>query len=468
MAGHGDGLLHDPMDVDEEERHIFPRFPELPTEVRQLIWEQAALHPRLIEVDNNNSSLTAHWTQGILPIWLDHPCVSVAKSAVVPPAVLHATHESRSLAMGSYIMINLHHGTTSGRFVYYNPDADIVHVGRRACMCTLFVLSRIFSSLARIAINLSHERYGEIPKCSAIDHWDPFASSTAWHVDSFEHTRMLRILHGFQDYTPTIGPLRPYQPGFDNLQEVFFVADDHVLDAIISSEVSDKLFPKIVPFVSDGSSSHIDEAVELVPCPPVDKSMKWMKSFVGDARHRSGAWGIPVDDRNKWHGNSGPTFHYVKPVFRPLSCTAHEQYRIKVPEDIRIRDILKAADLYMARNIDIYYVYNRGADCVVSMRGAREDVEDAKRRLIQLYKEAPSFAPEYIAKYRTTDDPERAEQKKDQASAACCRLHEQGIINTSNNFFAAVEGLFWLTYPEEEEEVYEEEDEEEFSMDDWD
>ncbi len=67
---------------------------------------------------------------------------------------MHVCRESRAEGMRVYIMVKFDvlEDKTKERWIYYNPDADILHFGPNACFETIVRISQLGLRIPRVAI----------------------------------------------------------------------------------------------------------------------------------------------------------------------------------------------------------------------------------------------------------------------------------------------------------------------------
>jgi hypothetical protein len=164
--------------------------------------------------------------------------VRVAKSSRRPPAMLHANREARYEGMWFYIVARFEIcESDEERWVYYNPEADIVFFRRRTSTdYTMTKLFRTALTIPRVAVEFS----------------DPINSENSSYEMSDVDARM-RALSGYTQmafFTPSPAKM----PGCKGLQEIFWVLE------------ADGLDPKF---------DVIDECVQIRPFDPREIAWGW-------------------------------------------------------------------------------------------------------------------------------------------------------------------------------------------------
>ncbi|KAI9644721.1 hypothetical protein NHQ30_006747 [Ciborinia camelliae] len=104
--------------------NAFPRFSELPLELRVLIWELAAFQKRILELNY---------------------CIVDEKFANFgpPPAILHTSKESREVALRFY---NMSFGTDKQPAdIYFNPVCDTIYLSSRQYVDEVTAIAKHFS-----------------------------------------------------------------------------------------------------------------------------------------------------------------------------------------------------------------------------------------------------------------------------------------------------------------------------------
>ncbi|PVH84883.1 hypothetical protein DL98DRAFT_71869 [Cadophora sp. DSE1049] len=108
------------INVDEYKEPTFHGFPNLPLELRTLIWNDAIRTPRVITISRTTRMVQVAGT----PYKLHQPCAMVGITDAYPPAVLHVNKESREFALKGYQYA--FHGRLR-RPIYFNFAADYLH-----------------------------------------------------------------------------------------------------------------------------------------------------------------------------------------------------------------------------------------------------------------------------------------------------------------------------------------------------
>ncbi|KAF7950950.1 uncharacterized protein EAE97_002502 [Botrytis byssoidea] len=104
--------------------NTFPHFLDLPLELRVQIWELAAFHKRILELNYDI---------------VDKKFVNYGP----PPAILHTNRESRKIALQSY---NMSFGTdTQPADIYFNPVCDTIYFSSRQYVDEVMAIAKHFS-----------------------------------------------------------------------------------------------------------------------------------------------------------------------------------------------------------------------------------------------------------------------------------------------------------------------------------
>jgi hypothetical protein len=193
----------------------FTLFPELAAELRAKIWYWAAQHPRLIEIEYVPASDPSN-TPG------SHPEHRVCPKSRRPPTLLHINRESREEAMKVYRLrtFDSDQRNSSQRYIYFNPDADIVYFGEKNCFATMI---RVFMQATRDGEEIPRVAIEIMKRCSAYTcPHDQLMRSYFGLVDE------MKILHGF---APKVGVDSAQQwNGCPGLREGFLVVKSRLWD----------------------------------------------------------------------------------------------------------------------------------------------------------------------------------------------------------------------------------------------
>jgi hypothetical protein len=167
--------------------------------------------------------------------------VRVAKGSRRPPAMLHANREARYEGMWINIMARFEIcKSDEERWVYYNPEADIVFFWRRTSTdCTMTNLFRTALTIPRVAVEFSN----------------PINSEHSFYAMSDVDARM-RALSGYTQMA-FFASSPAKMPGCKGLREIFWVLG------------ADSLDPKF---------DVIDECVEIRPFDPREIAWGWTSS----------------------------------------------------------------------------------------------------------------------------------------------------------------------------------------------
>jgi len=147
-------------------------------------------------------------------------CRRVCPISRQPPAVFHVSHEAREEAQKNYQLRTFDTKTSNQteRYVWYNPDCDILYFGEASCISTmLFTLSdQPRLPIPRVAITISGKG-GSKCQCDYDD--------GAYGADI--DIRMMQALHGL--FPPSIRESDSFRwPGCLGLTEVFFVVPSNL------------------------------------------------------------------------------------------------------------------------------------------------------------------------------------------------------------------------------------------------
>ena len=195
-------------------------FPTLPAELRLKIWGFAMNEPRLIEIEygpNRDNEDGSGLSMG------NHQWTRVCPRSTRPPTVLQVCQEGREEGQKYYHQrtFETKADNSKERYIYYNPDADIIYFGDNTCISTIIRLPCQAKSdgIPRVAINNT----GKILMCCD---WDDSDSGTVMGYGFDGGISPLQALHGI-DKDVAEGNDWAW-PGYAGLKEVYFVVKSNL------------------------------------------------------------------------------------------------------------------------------------------------------------------------------------------------------------------------------------------------
>lgn len=140
----------------------FEPFPKLPTELQVKIWGYAVWIPRTIEVPGKHG--TARNTTNDREAARKHSrSYRLSKRSCVPPAILHACHNSREEAQRAYKkyffrpLRNKINKPREFSYTWSNPETDILLIGSSACERTMTYLFQDNNDLRKVIVMAEDE-----------------------------------------------------------------------------------------------------------------------------------------------------------------------------------------------------------------------------------------------------------------------------------------------------------------------
>ncbi|KUJ18881.1 uncharacterized protein LY89DRAFT_775060 [Mollisia scopiformis] len=324
--------------------NTFHCFPTLPSELRLKIWSMVANQRRIIEFRHTGN----------------RPRVCSRSSK--PPAVLHTNYESRTEGLKFYEPREFDKRQLPKK-CYYNPKADILLIGRdsdTAAIYYTFQRYRRDGPIPRVAVMLTDicEKGGTV--------WNPTKRT-------YEKLSILQAIHGFAEDIPGVGSQR--RGGCVGLKEISFIVDSSLWPVAAGKIDSSTTFR---PAIREALGRR-DALLKLRLCNEISGLVK----------------NLGLDGKNTWVGKDKPTLKFVS--FAPTSVSGEVYDGLAV--DLENMSLLEKNDWAVIKQLESSTGCKfeiPGEEYLgvseIGLFGERKNVSAAKREILKLLEDTPSFS----------------------------------------------------------------------------